>query len=141
MERERTQSIFWGVVWSKKNALSLLIVCCGILLALPVLATSEGTPCIPEPTDEFIEYGDLMTCEISEVGDSDIFRFLGESGEKVVLQVTDQAGPGGPHACIELFGPGGTLIRSLCSDAAARIDIPLNELGEYLVRITEGGND
>lgn len=50
-----------------------LLLCCGI----PTLgeAAVEGIPCTPEPTDMIISYGDVVTCAIDVIGDTDVFRF------------------------------------------------------------------
>jgi hypothetical protein len=123
----------------------LFIIIALSLVAFPniILAEPEGRQCIPEPTDDFIDYGDLITCSISPVGDSDLIRFIGESGEKVIIQATDTSGGSQyPTICMELFNPDGTPVDSkICNAVAARKDVIIDQSGEYLIRISEAGND
>jgi len=65
-----------------------------LLIALARSAHAvEGKPCVAEPTDMVLQYGDLVTCAIDVVGDSDLFRFEGSVGEVVRVSI---AGTGGP---------------------------------------------
>ena len=115
-----------------------------ILSAFPscLLAELEGNPCSPEPTDDSMFYGDLITCDIGSIGDSDLFRFIGESGEKIIIQ-TAQGGSGStPDPCIELFGPDEIKIGvETCHEVAARKVVDLDQSGQFTIRVTEWGND
>ncbi|MHC4489590.1 MAG: hypothetical protein ACYSW7_10520 [Planctomycetota bacterium] len=111
-------------------------------LGLPAMAGAieEGIPCPPEPTNMDIEYGDLVTCSIDVIGDTDVFRFLADGGEKVVVQASKQGGTGTP--CIELFDPEGTPIGSDCSSFGARIDTgPPLAPGWHTILVTEQLNN
>ena len=57
------------------------------MLPQPCLAAPEGVVCSPEPTDMVVTYGNLVTCDISPIGDTDVFRFQGTVGETVRVQV------------------------------------------------------
>jgi hypothetical protein len=98
-------------------------------------AAPEGRPCSAEPTDMLIEYGDIVTCEISPVGDLDLFRFEGQAGERVVGQVAPQAGG---DACLEVRGPGDTPLVPLgCGLDVVRFDVVLPSSGLFTVRVNE----
>jgi hypothetical protein len=73
-----------------KNIAKGIVLWLGLFLILTgsALAEVEGIPCSPEPTEMSFTYGDLITCQINSVGDSDIFRFSGSAGQNIVLQVT-----------------------------------------------------
>ena len=70
-------------------------------------AALEGEACSPEPTDMIITYGSLITCSINPSGESDLFRFNGQSGESVIISAARESGDGTP--CVNLSGPGGPL--------------------------------
>jgi hypothetical protein len=106
-----------------------------------LLAETEGRPCIPEPTDDFMEYGDLITCSVSPIGDSDFFRFIGENGEKIVVLATQGGGGNTPDPCIELYRPDGTLLSSDCDEVIAVIETTLDMDGQYVLLVSEWGND
>ena len=92
--------------------LPAVFACClGLLLYLSLLALAEAAvepviPCLPE-TDMIINYDSLVDCSIDFNGDSDLFRFAGQDGETVLIQVSELAGTG--DACIDLFRPDGSL--------------------------------
>jgi hypothetical protein len=72
---------------------------------LPRAAAVEGEACESEPTDQQIRYGDLINCAIGQIGDDDVFRFSGGSGETIRLQISNLTG--GARACFRLFDPNG----------------------------------
>jgi hypothetical protein len=77
-----------------------------------------------------VEYGDLVTCSIDYVGDTDIFRFSGTSGETVVIRA------GGQVPCIELIAPDNSRI-SACENAFInQIDTTLDETGIHSILVT-----
>jgi hypothetical protein len=97
-------------------------------------------PCIGEPTDQTIYYGDFLECEISPVGDKDIFRFEGSMNEVIIVQATDQSG-GFQTACVTLLGPDGNPTpngATICGGLSARIDETLILDGEHTIRVEEG---
>ncbi len=83
---------------------AVLSVVLGVLLYLPSLseAAVEGIPCTPKPTDMIINYGDLINCAIDVIGDIDVFRFSGTSGETVRVQASRLSG-GSP--CFQVYAP------------------------------------
>jgi hypothetical protein len=98
-------------------------------------------PCIDEPTDQTIQYGDFLECEISSVGDKDIFRFEGSIDEKIIVQATDQSGGPFEAACVTLFGPDGMPTPNggtICNGLTARIHETLIEDGEHTIVVEEG---
>jgi hypothetical protein len=113
-----------------------------LLCAGPVRAQSEGRLCTAEPTDEAIAYGDLITCAVATLGDSDIFRFAGNVGEVVHVQVTDHGNPSfSEGVTVELIGPSGTTLASSSNFLAATIQLALPQSGVFLIRVAESGND
>jgi hypothetical protein len=101
-------------------------------------AAPEGRPCSAEPTDMLIEYSDIVSCEISPVGDADVFHFAGEAGEHVFAQVVRQ---GGGLPCVELFGPTGGSVGSPSCGSRGRIEVVLPASGPFTLRVTEHAND
>jgi len=70
----------------------------------------EAKACDPEPTDMKIQSGDSFSCEISPGGDTDIFRFEANAGEKIIIRIADLSdGHGYSHMqpCIELLDTNG----------------------------------
>ena len=107
-------------------------------------AAEVRKPCPAEPTDMPIEYGDLVSCEISPVGDMDLFRFEGQAGERVVVVGNRQQADG--QACIELRGPapGESVVVGGCTSyvtSSARLDTVLPASGLFTLRVFEQGND
>jgi len=114
---------------------------CAVALGLAAAvawAAPEGRPCSAEPTEMLIEYSDIVTCEISPVGDADAFPFAGEAGERVFAQVVRQAG-GQP--CVELFGPTGGRVGDPSCGSRGLIDAILPASGLFTLRVTEYAND
>jgi hypothetical protein len=83
----------------------VLVFGVAVLAASSAQAQSEGQPCIAEPTDQLVAYGDhISPCTIGQAGDSDLFRFQGVTGEIVSIRVTDQSGGGSIPGCrVELI--------------------------------------
>jgi hypothetical protein len=112
-----------------------------LLLYLGLLTLAEAVvepviPCLPE-TDMVINYEDLVDCSIDFNGDSDLFRFAGQDGETVLIQVSELVGTG--DACIDLFRPDGSSKASSC--AANRIDTTLDQTGTHTIVVSENSND
>jgi hypothetical protein len=98
-------------------------------------------PCIDEPTDQTIQYGDFLECEISSVGDKDIFRFEGSIDEKIIVQATDQSGGPFEAACVTLFGPDGMPTPNggrICDGLTAQINETLQVDGVHAFLVEEG---
>lgn len=85
-----------------------------------------------------ISYGDLVTCAIDVVGDTDLFTFSGTAGEVIMLQATRQSG-GSP--CVELFRPNSTRLGSDCALNGARIDATLDQTGPYTILVGAWANN
>ena len=126
--------------------LRLLVVPLFVLLALIALpiaahAAVEGRACAAEPTDEVIAYGDLITCDFSPNGDSDLFRFQGTAREHVFVTATRPSGQVSP--CIQLFRPsGGTpFASSTCTGGGFTFTVSgtLDETGLWTIKIFDGG--
>lgn len=102
----------------------------------------EGRSCIPEPTDMTVAGDDVVTCAIDTTGDTDTFRFPGQSGDMISIQVTRQSG-GEPQ--IELFDPGGTRVAGPVASGPfsqfARIDFRLTTAGLHSIRVSDWGSD
>ena len=120
----------------------LTLACAVAVSSAPALAwaAAEVTkPCPAEPTDMSITYGDHVSCEISPVGDMDLFRFQGQAGERMAVVGTRLAG-GSP--CIEVRGPapGETQVTIACGNNF-RLDAVLPASGLFTLRATEAAND
>ena len=113
--------------------LSILL---GSVLAVPDLgaAAVEGRACEAEPTDQQIRYGDLVNCAIGQIGDDDVFRFAGGSGETVRLQISNLTG--GARACFQLFDPDGEPFDlGVCANNGR--DYLLEQTGPHTVVVAE----
>lgn len=98
-------------------------------------AAVEGGACAAEPTDQLIHYGDLINCAIGQVGDDDVFRFSGGSGETVKIQLIKR---GGGIPCFQLFDPDGkSLDFTRCSNTSQ--NYTLSQSGTYTIVILESG--
>ena len=98
-------------------------------------------PCTPEPTDMPIAVGDIVSCSISPITDTDLFRFDGTAGETVVLALTDRTG-GSPRPVAELFDPNAVAIDTLSiGDTGDARQMTLTETGLYTVLVREAGDD
>lgn len=72
--------------------------------------TAADRPCDPEPTTMTMSYGDRITnCAIDPIGDIDVFRFTGQAGEVVSIQVTSAHND---EPAFDLFSPGGSTVLS-----------------------------
>jgi len=111
-----------------------LALCLGF--AAHEAAAADGRECDPEPTNMLIVPGEFINCAL-DVGDTDGFRFIGSSGEKVIIYATDTSGVAGPGVCIKLNNPDGTLAQQACSDIRARIEETLTGDGSYSI-VVEG---
>ena len=122
---------------------SLLIAIGLVAVGMVATAGAQATSCQPEPNPTTIEYGQLVECEIGQIGDSDLFRFSGQAGERIVLQVA-RLRDGDP--CVQLTGPGIANPMVACTNRfsaanAARIDSTLPQTGSFSILATERGND
>ncbi len=99
-------------------------------------ASDRHRTCSAEPTDGFIRYGDLMTCDIDPGTDLDGFRFAGVLGEAIVVKATELGGSGRP--CLEILRPDGTTLEpKTCSNTSIRLDTTLDQSGQYRIRVSE----
>ncbi|NWG13701.1 MAG: PPC domain-containing protein, partial [Acidobacteria bacterium] len=82
-----------------------------------------------------IAFGDLVECDINPVGDVDLYRFSGASGETVRIQATQKTGPGTPY--FELYDPGNVKIaeRGNRWDAISALEVQLTGTGTYTIRV------
>ncbi len=125
-----------------KRSISVLASCLAavFLVAGEAHADPEGQPCVLEPTDELIEYGDLRTCSLNPLGELDIFRFVGAAGELVRIVATEGSDVGA-EVCAELRSPGGVLLATDCHEVTATIELPLPDSGAYSILISEQNNN
>ena len=118
---------------------------CLFVVAVPeaLHAAPDGRPCKAEPTDETIQYGDLVTCASTPSGDSDAFRFAGSANDKIIIQLTRTSGTFDP--CIQLFGPNGLPVGNACNNTffpnSQRLDISLQQTGVHTIIVSDAGND
>jgi hypothetical protein len=126
--------------------IGVIAACCGILFALPGLVSAQvpgGVRCVAEPTDQFVTYGDLIECDITPVGDADLFRLEMTEGQTARIQFT---GPptGSPFGCLELHRPNGTLRARDCSRSAPftwTAVAPFDPPGTWTIVVSEFSND
>ena len=116
--------------------------CLGLLLYLGLLTLAEAAvepviPCPPE-TDMIINYEDLVDCSIDFNGDSDLFRFAGQDGETVLIQVSELVGTG--DACIDLHRPDGSF-KTGFSCGTNGIDTTLDQTGTHTIVVYENNHN
>jgi hypothetical protein len=122
-----------------KRFFILLFSLTGLILYLsfPTMGETavEGIPCNPEPTDMFINYGNLVICSVDQSGDIDVYRFTATTGENVLIQGTWQSGSMRP--CIELIAPDNSRLKACDNSFTNRIDTILNQTGTYTILFTD----
>ena len=128
----------------KNHHLLGLFVAVGLLLFPQGALADHQRNCIDGPTPEPIDYGEVVRCAISPVGDTDLFIFEGREGELTPIQVT--GGGSGIRPCFRLFGPDFRLVGQVCgADNVARgefrIGKPTGGPGMYTVEVFEQGDD
>ena len=116
---------------ARPSAIASLVATLLLVAALPTPARAvEGTSCVPEPTDMFLRYGELVTCSIDVVGDSDLFRFQGVAGEVVRIAIH------GAGAAFEVLGPNGARI----GGSIIAADITLTQSGVHTIAVQHNTN-
>ena len=113
-----------------KPAMVALTLTLGVCLLFPSVASAQkGMPCTPDPVDMFIMYGNLITCSIDQPGISDLYRFNGTAGQRIIID----ASSGTTYPCIELVG-----VTTACAYYGSYrewIDTVLPTTQEYTIRI------
>src|SRR2546426_991437 len=96
--------------------------------------------CAPEPGVTDMAYGDLVNCEITPVGDSDLFRFSGQAGDKVDILVLRYNGSA--DACFRVIQPDGTLGQYFCvgffREATVGSNVTLKQSGTHTIQVVDG---
>jgi hypothetical protein len=116
-----------------------LMLTVGGLPALGQQDQPEGVPCPAEPTDMTITYGQLITCQIETVGDADVFRFQGVSGERIRIELTSYSG-GTP--AFSLYNPAGSELASAGTPFNAIVHHQtLQATGIFTIRVSEHYDD
>lgn len=123
-----------------RNARSLVAIlgcvfALGVVVSAPAGAVVEGADCDAEPTDMLVRYGDLINCAIDQIGDQDLFRFSGGTGETVRLQVAQLEGG---TVCFQLFDPDGAPLHAGCRTAPA--DFILEQSGVHSIAFAQVNN-
>ena len=93
----------------------------------------ENIACEPEPTDFFPGLGTRVTCDILPSADTDIYRFTGATGDRILAEAVLLGGTNfSPF--IQLTAPDGTILGSTWGPA--RLDVVLPQSGTYSVVIS-----
>jgi methionine-rich copper-binding protein CopC len=96
----------------------------------PVTITA-GTP--PPPS---LNYGDVVSGEISAAGETDLYNFVGTTGDRILLTLVDTSGglyTSGNYSQIYLYSPTGAYIGHV--NATSHTAFTLTETGIYSVSI------
>lgn len=106
-------------------------------LVLSAYAQDLSPECATEPTEANLSYGDGLVCAIESAGDSDIFRFFGNIGDRV--QIEAEKLPGNlTFICQELVAPNGDTLANTCeNDKSTRIDTMLTQAGVHTVIVND----
>lgn len=132
--------------WTGRIALGLCLVGIMLAFATPAAAADESKPCMAEPTDQPIAFGDVLsgsTCRIDPVGDADIYRINASLGDVIRITAVDISGSPFLGVCIELLDPSNTRVGSVsCIDVSLQFSPPaLPATGVYTLIVSEWGND
>ncbi len=129
-----------------KTVLALVLtLMTGARILSPTTASAQGSvtpkPCVAEPGEMTIAFGDLINCDITPVGDVDIYRFQGSAGQTVRVQLTQRTGPGTPY--FEIYDPTDVRIAYGGSWNAAIVaqDVKLTGTGTYTIRVADVSYD
>ncbi len=94
----------------------------------------EAAPCETEPTDMPVAYGDQVICEIDPGTDTDLFRFSGNTGDRILAEALQISGGVNFVPVIKLTAPDGTVL--ITEWSPARIDLLLPQTGTYTVVVS-----
>lgn len=101
--------------------------------------------CAPEPGTTTMAYGDLVNCEIEVVGDSDLFSFSGQVGDKVdvyLLRYNNNA-----NMCFRVIEPEPPALPAYtCGHATFRpvtvtATYTVTKPGVHTIQVADGGGD
>jgi hypothetical protein len=99
--------------------------------------TSEGAiQCEPEPTDMLPHYGTRVACDLTPSTDTDLYRFVGNAGDRVLAEAVFVSGAGFLPG-MRLIAPDGTLVGE--TFAPALLDVVLAQTGLYTAIVMENG--
>src|SRR5262245_34319691 len=123
----------------QRNRLLAMSVLAAIGLALcAVVGRAEATPCEAEPTDMSVAYGEQITCDITPGTDTDLYRFSGNTGDRILAEALWVSGASfNPR--IKLIAPDGSVLGDTWSPA--RLDVVLPQTGTYTAIISDDGAD
>ena len=97
-----------------------------------------GLPCTPEPTNMDILFGDVILCQIDPIGDSDLFLFEGNAGDRILLRVSQRSG-GTPF--FDLRHPNGDRLTTGSGSSIAQREVTLTQNGTHTIIMTENGGN
>jgi hypothetical protein len=100
----------------------------------PAPPPGANVPCETEPTDFFPGYGTRVLCDITPSADSDLYRFSGSIGDRVLAEAVFASGPGNFTPYIELIAPNGTVLGGTWGPA--RLEMSLPQSGTYTVVVS-----
>ncbi len=104
----------------------------------PAPPLADNLVCEPEPTDMFTQYSQRVACDITPGTDTDLYRFSGDSGDRVLAEAVFVSGTSfNPR--LQLIAPDGTTLGNTFSPG--RIDAVLPETGTYTARVSDDFNN
>ncbi len=117
--------------------------CIGLACWLCAFASGEAAEnvisCVAEPPSAPpipIQYGDIIDCAIDDqISDTDLFRFVGNTGDTIAAGVSRRSGPGTPRFFV--FAPNNITIM----DSVFAFEVKLPVTGMYTVQLFENGSD
>ncbi len=142
-------SLHLGGLFSQRSAAwtaaSIRLILCAVgIVVEPAAADVNVKSCAPEPAVTDIAYGDLVNCEITPIGDSDVFRFGGQTGD--VLDIHLLRLSGGANHCYRVVDPDGVIGGLVCAGfrlpGGIGTDVTLTKSGNHSIQVlAAGGNE
>ena len=88
-ENTASQSEFHGIDTGIRRwfAGRALLLAAGLLCASLARADMTLKSCVPKPGTTDFAYGELVSCEVKPVGDSNLFRFTGQAGDYILVNI------------------------------------------------------
>ena len=103
-----------------------------------ILYAADDT-CTSEPTDMQMNYGDYILCSLNPPGDADVYRFFGNAGDNVFIEMLEIQGNFEPW--LKITSPSGIVVANESSKTNASYELTLDKSGIYSMIARDNHND